>query len=325
MKTLVTGACGMIGTSLSKRLLERGDQVRGLLMPDEPDQGLGELGMEIVRGDVTKPETLKRLADGCSMVFHLAGRVQEWGRRSQFREAHYVGTTNMLRECTGKVDRFVYFSSTAYYGTKPAQGRSEGYEPEFSGLPYPDMKMMCERLVRTYAAERGLKYTIIRPCNVIGTRSAHLLNVIDSFRKAPVPLIDGGSYSSSFVFVENLVDGVVLAADSDKAIDREYAFVDDYTITWGEYMTAVGALLGKEPLLSISYKQAYAIATLVELLFMPFNVRPPFTRYAVSIIGQENHVDSSRAREELGWMTRVPWEDVWSQIEDYVKREYVGV
>lgn len=323
MKALITGAAGMIGTSLTRRLVGRGDEVRGLLMPDEPDPGLADIGVEIVRGDITRPETLRRLADGCDMVFHLAGRVQEWGRRGQYRQAHYVGTSNMLRECAPKVDRFVYFSSTAFYGTKPAQGRTEDYEPEFSGLPYPDMKMMCEGLVRTYAAERGLKYTIIRPCNVISPRSAHLLNIVDSLLKGPVPLIDGCSYSTSFVYVENLVDGVLLAADSEKAVNRAYAFVDDYEVTWGEYLTDVAALLGKKPIMSLSYRQAYAVATVVEYLFMPFNIRPPFTRFAVTVIGQENHVDSSRAREELGWKTRVPWDEVWAEIEEYVKANFV--
>ncbi len=322
MKALITGAAGMIGTSLSRRLLDRGDQVRGLLMPDEPDQGLAALGMEIVRGDVTKPETLRGIAEGCDKVFHLAARVQEWGRRSQFRETHYEGTTNVLRECTGKIDRFIYFSSIAYYGTKPMAGLTEDFEPEFSGLPYPDMKILCERLVRTYAAERGLRYTMIRPANVISTRSAHLVNVIDSFLKGPVPLVDGGSYSASFVYVENLVDGVLLAADSDVAVNRAYAFIDDYEVTWRDYLVGVGALLGKKPALSVSFRQAYALAAIVEYLFLPFNIRPPFTRYAVTLLGQENHVDASRARSELGWKTRVPWEDVWAEIEEFVKKEF---
>ncbi len=322
MKALITGAAGMIGTSLSRRLLERGDQVRGLLMPDEPDRGLGARGLEIVRGDVTRPETLAGIADGCDQVFHLAARVQEWGRRSQFRQTHYEGTTNMLRECAGKIDRFIYFSSIAYYGTNPMLGLTEDFEPTFSGLPYPDMKMLCEGLIRTYAAERGLRYTMLRPANVICTRSAHLVNVIDSFLKGLVPLVDGGSYNASFVYVENLVDGVLLAADSDKAVNRAYAFVDDYTVTWRDYLMGVGALLGKKPAFSVSFRQAYALAAVVEYLFMPFNVRPPFTRYAVTLLGQENHVDASRAREELGWKTRVPWEEVWSEIEEYVRKEF---
>lgn len=323
MKALVTGAGGMIGTSLSRRLLARGDEVRGLFLPDEPDRGgLGDLGAEIVRGDITMPETLKGIAEGCDMAFHLAGRVEEWGRRSLFRESHFVGTTNMLRECAGKVDRFVYFSSAAYYGPAPARGKTEDDKPVLPGLPYPDMKVACENLVRTYAVERGLEYTVIRPSNVIGPRSAHIRNVVDSFLKGPVPLVEGGSCNASFVYLENLVDGVVLAADSEKAVNRAYHFVDDYELTWAEYMTAVGALVGKKPWISLSYKQTYALAGIVEYLFLPTGIRPLMTRFAVSIIGLDNHVDTTRAREELGWKTRVQWPEVWAELEAWVKNEY---
>ncbi len=323
MKALVTGAGGMIGTALCKRLLGRGDKVRGLFLPDETDRGgLSELGVEIVRGNICTPSTIDGMAEGCDVAFHLAGRVEEWGRRSLFRESHLVGTTNVVRECVGKVDRFVYFSSIAYYGPAPAAGKKEDAEPVMPGLPYPDMKAACERVVRYYSVERGLKYTIIRPDNVIGPRSAHIRNVVDSFLKGPVPLVEGGSANASFVYLENLVDGVLLAADSEKAVNRAYNFVDDFEVTWGEYMTMVGALVGKKPMFSLSYKQAYAIAWLAEYLFMPFGKRPPFTRFAVSIIGQDNHVDTTRAREELGWKTRVQWPEVWAELEAWVKKEF---
>jgi nucleoside-diphosphate-sugar epimerase len=323
MKALVTGAGGMIGTSLCRRLIGRGDEVRGLFMPDEPDRGgLAAMGVEIVRGNICHPDTIAGMAEGCDIAFHLAGRVEEWGRRSLFRESHLVGTTNVVRECVGKVDRFVYFSSIAYYGPAPAAGKTEDAEPVLPGLPYPDMKAACERVVRCYSVERGLKYTIIRPDNVIGPRSAHVRNVVDSFLKGPVPLVEGGSPNVSFVYLENLVDGVLLAADSQKAVNRAYHFVDDFEVTWGEYMTMVGALVGKKPLLSLSYKQAYALAWLAEYLFLPFGKRPPFTRFAVSIIGQDNHVDTTRAREELGWKTRVQWPEVWAELEEWVKKEF---
>lgn len=323
MKVLVTGAGGMIGTSLCRRLLERGDEVRGLFMPGEPDRGgLADLGVEVVRGDIRAPDSIAGIADGRDTTFHLAGRVEEWGRRNLFRQSHLEGTTNVVRECCGEVARFVYFSSTAYYGPAPAAGKKEDAEPVMPGLPYPDMKAACERMVRYYGVERGLEYTIIRPCNVIGPRSAHIRNVVDSYLKGPVPLIEGGSYNACFVYLENLVDGVLLAAGSDRAVNRAYHFVDDFEVTWGEYMTAVGALLGKRPSVSISYRQAYALASLVEHLFLPTGRRPPFSRFAVSIIGQDNHVDTSRAREELGWSTRVRWPEVWAELEEWVKREY---
>lgn len=323
MKAFVTGAGGLIGSTLCRKLLERGDEVRGLFLPEENERGLAELGVEIARGDITKPETLKGLADGCDRAFHLAARVEEWGRRSQFRETHYDGTRNVLRECVGKIERFVYFSSIAYYGKKQLRGKTEDDEPVASGIPYPDMKMLCEGMVRTYSTERGLRYTTIRPANVIGVRSAYVRNVLDSFRRGPVPLIEGGSYNASFVYVGNLVDGVILAADSEKAVNRAYNFCDDYQVTWREYLTSVGGLLGKKPSLPLSFKQAYLIASIVEIPYLPFHKRPLLTRYAVSILGQDNHVDTTRAREELGWKTTVPWEAVWCEIEKYVKEEYL--
>jgi len=324
VKALVTGAGGLIGTELCRRLLDRGDEVRGLFLPNEPDRGLEEMGGEIRRGDITWPESLRGLCDGCGKVFHLAARVEEWGWRSQFRETHYDGTKHLLRECAGKAERFIYFSSIAYYGsTGHARGYTEDAVPVPTVLPYATMKMLCEKLVRTYQVERGLPYTIIRPANVIGERSAHLRNVLDSFSRGPVPLVEGGSYSASFVYVENLVDGVLLAADSDRAINRPYHFCDDYEVTWGEYLTRVGALLGKKPWISLSFRQAYWLSTLVEYLFLPFNRRPPFSRHAVHIIGHDNHVDCTRAKEELGWRTRVSWDEVWSRMERYIREEYL--
>jgi nucleoside-diphosphate-sugar epimerase len=321
MKALITGAGGQIGSVLSRRLVERGDEVRGLFMPDEDDRGLGTLGVEVVRGDVTKPETLKGISSGCDVAFHLAARVEEWGRRSWFRETHYDGTNNMLQECAGDVDRFVYVSSMAYYGTALVRGVTEDTEPGKPRSHYQDMKILCERMVRTYSAERGLKYTIIRPSNVIGPRSAFVRNALDSFRQGLVPLVDGGSYNVAFVYVENLVDGIVLAADSKKAVNRAYNFCDDFEVTWREYFTALGALIGKKPAFSVSFKQAFFMAALAELAFLPFGKRPPFTPYAVTLVGEDNHMDCTRAREELGWRTRVTWDELWTVIERYVREE----
>ena len=115
MKALVTGAGGQIGTVLSLRLRERGDEVRALALPGERVEHLEALGVEIVRGNIEDGATLRGIADGCDQVFHLAARVEDWGSRDQFRRSHYDGTQNVLRESVGKVDRFVYLSSAGYY------------------------------------------------------------------------------------------------------------------------------------------------------------------------------------------------------------------
>ena len=76
--------------------------------------------------------------------------------------------------------------------------------------------------------------------------------------------MDGGRYSAAFVHVENLVDGVILAADSKLAVNRAYNFCDDYDMSWGEYFTKLGALLGKKPAISVPYRLARSIAAAFE-------------------------------------------------------------
>ena len=116
MRVLVTGAAGFIGSHLTTRLLERGDEVRGLLMTGEADRGLEAAGTEIFRGDLTDPSSIAGVAEGCTKAIHCANRTIDWGTREQFFSIGVDGTRNLLEECAGKVERFVYLSSVAAYG-----------------------------------------------------------------------------------------------------------------------------------------------------------------------------------------------------------------
>ena len=184
------------------------------------------------------------------------------------------------------------------------------------------MKVLCERLIETTAVETGLEYTMIRATNVLSPRSPYVRNLLDTFLRGPVPLIDEGSFSASFVHVENLVDGILLAADSPRAVNRAYNFCDDYTVTWREYMTQLGALVGKKPSTSLTLKAAKPLAIAAEVAAAPFRRRPLFSRYSLFIIGQTWHLSTARAREELGWSTRITWEQAWAEIEQFVTDTY---
>ena len=84
MKTLVTGAGGFIGSVLVRELIVRGDRVRALALPSENVDVLEKQGAEIVRGDLTAPESLRGICNGIDTVYHLAGRVTDWARKVSF-------------------------------------------------------------------------------------------------------------------------------------------------------------------------------------------------------------------------------------------------
>lgn len=325
MNALVTGAGGAIGRVLCRRLIERGDSVRGLFMPDEDTQHLEDQGVTVARGDITVPSSLEGVASEIDTVFHLAGRVAASGGMRLFYEVMAKGTENMLRQCVGKVERFVHVSSIAAYGMdRHLSGYTEDGPCLKTGVPYSDTKIDGEGFVRGYTFGTSTSYTIIRPANVVGPASVWVKDVCDAYSRGPLPLLDGGRHSAAFVFVENLVDGILLAADSNSARDRAYHFRDDYVVTWKEYITELGAIIGKKPAFSLPTPLAWRLATMIELAYLPFYpANPPMTRMVVGVMGFDNDVDCTRARQELGWQTRVTYREAMEAVTDWV-RDYTA-
>ncbi len=323
MKALVTGAGGFIGSFLSQALLDKGYSVRGLFLPREDAAAAEKAGLEIFRGDLTKKETLQGVTDQVDLVFHLAARVADWGSLGAFRAVMVDGTRNLLEACTDQVRRFVYFSSIAALGLdRDLAGLSEDAERKLTGIPYCDTKIQAEDLVADFCGRKGLGYTIIRPANVIGPGSVWIKDVLDGYLRGPLPLIAGGKAPGAFVYIRNLVNGAVLAAESEKAVNRTYHFRDDYPITWGQYLKTVGAWINRKPFGSMPFAAAWSIGLLLERLFTPFGLRPPLTRLAAGVMGKNNDVDNQRAKTELGWRSAVSLETAMAEIQEWVETQY---
>ncbi len=323
MKSLVTGATGFIGSVLVKELIRQGHEVRALVMPGEDTSSLQAQGAEIWTGDLLNKESLHGICNGIHTVFHLAARVTDWGTRSQFYQAIYDATNNLLHEAAGRSKRFMYISSIAAIGLgRHMKGIRETDRALKSGIPYNDAKLDTERLVMSCHDAGIICCTIIRPANVTGPGSVWVRDIIDKMKSMPMPLIDKGRYSSSLVYVDNLVDGIIPAAVEDVAGGKIYHLRDDWDVTWKQYITDLGALIGKKPAGSVPYAVARVLGTFMELICTPLNFRPPVTRLAVDITGRDNDVDTSRARTELGWKTKITYPEAIRKIGEWVNTTY---
>ncbi len=100
--------------------------------------------------------------------------------------------------------------------------REDDYEFRTGNSYYGDYKYDTEKLVYQYHDKGKISATIIRPSNVIGPGSIWVTNTIDVMQKsAKYPMIDSGVYNASLVYVENLVDGVMLTLQKDAARGRQ--------------------------------------------------------------------------------------------------------
>jgi nucleoside-diphosphate-sugar epimerase len=319
MRALVTGATGFIGSRLCRELNKKGWSIRALVLPGENTSHIDDLVSEIRTGNIIDPGTLAGIGDGVDVVFHLAARVLDYGSRDQFYDPIYKGTQNMLEACAKSSKRFVFASSIAACGLgRHLKGIKESDPAQKSGIPYNDAKTEAEILVKSYQDKFPEGCVIIRPANVIGPKSAWVDELGRQFLKTIVPLIDGGQHSASLIFVDNLVDGVILAATKDKASGQTYQFRDDWDVTWKRYLTDLSGMLDKKPFGSVPYSVAWFMGSIAEKILTPIGIRPPATRLAAAIMGRNNDVENTKAKKELGWKTRVSYEEAIKEIREYV-------
>lgn len=324
MKALVTGAGGFIGSHLVTELTEKGHSVSGLFLPGEDAAKTEATGVKILRGDITDPSSLSEMTEDIETVFHLATRTTDWGSKKAFEKIMLNGTENVLEASKGKIKRFIYFSSIAALGFgRDLDGFTEDETRIFCGIPYCDTKIKAEDMVKAFCNSNGIDFTIIRPANVIGPGSVWVKDILDAFSKSVVPLINKGNASGAFIYIDNLINGTILAAESDTAKGRTYHFRDDYTVTWGEYFRRLGNLVGKKPSVSIPFSVAWHLGYILETVLTPLNVRPPMTRLAASVLGKNKDVDTTKAKTDLGWQTSIPFDEAMTKIEDWVNSVYI--
>jgi nucleoside-diphosphate-sugar epimerase len=323
---LVTGARGFIGGFLCRRLLADGYEVAAMATTASNTQYLRDMGMEVRVGDLTRPGTIKGICHNIELVVHLASRVGYSGTRKQFYGQILEATRHLLDEATGRVSRFVYVSSFCASGaggvTRHMKGhREDGPEGRTGIHYYGDAKFDAEKLVFQYQRDRGLVSTVVRPSNVIGAGSVWVDGVGAVMKSRPFfPLIDGGRHSASLVYIDNLVDGIMLAATHDAAKGRTYHFRDHYSVTWKAYFSDLASAIGATPrFANLPFPVAWPMATVFDRVLRPLGIETEITRQMIGLTGRDNDVDTTRAEQELGWKTRVPYEEAIRAIEDYAK------
>src|SRR3989338_6385169 len=174
MRVLVTGVAGFIGSHLVRALVQRGDTVRVL---DDFSSGRREnlqgVQAEVVTGNITDPDAVRRGAQGITHMVHLAALVSVPASLDDPLACHAVnvtGTLNLLLAARqAGSQRVVFASSCAVYGGGPSQAAAET-RPPGPLSPYGASKLAAERYCRSFCSAYGLETVALRYFNVFGPR-----------------------------------------------------------------------------------------------------------------------------------------------------------
>ncbi len=328
-RVLVTGANGFVGATLCRKLVQRGDDVRGLVRQTSDLSLLEGTPVQRVIGSLEDQPSLVVATQDRDVVYHVAAAVTDWGTLEYFRRINVEGTRNLLEVATkNRTGRFVYVSSVAVHSFIGAQNMDELSPQLPTPFPYCQTKREAEALVLEYHRQGLIPVTIVRPGDVYGPGDrVALLRLATLLEKGRMAHIGGGKKLGAFTYVENLADGLILAGTSDSAVGETYVITDGVRLTWREYFDKLTSALDvPRPRLSVNPTLAYVAASMLEFVYRLFRVsqRPPITRYLVAHLSRDFHFSVDKARRELGYEPQIGVDEAVRRTADWYKKVIRG-
>jgi nucleoside-diphosphate-sugar epimerase len=312
VSALVSGASGFLGGRLAVALKARGYTVRALARPTSDVARLAAEGIGIVSGDLADEGSLERAAAGQRLVFHTAARVGDWGAGNEYHRVNVDGTARVIAACLRSgVRRLVHVSSLTVLGL-PRGGAAVDEETPLAAHgadPYSASKIAGEELVRRAHGRGGLETVVVRPGVIWGPGDATFLPRFAALlRKGSMMLVGGGRNRVALSHVDNLVQGMLLAAVVPAAAGQVYHLTDGEEITAAEAFRLLAEALGSAPpRRSLPFPVAFAVASLMEAWARTRRRSEPplFTRYGVRLIASDGRYEIGKARRELGYRPAV--------------------
>jgi nucleoside-diphosphate-sugar epimerase len=327
LKVLVTGGAGFLGQHLVAALQERGDDVRVVDQPSLNAPALEARGVEFCVSDICDRESLTRPMQGVDAVIHLAAMSSVWAPMEPYHAVNVTGTENVCRAALAEgVGRLIHISSWTVYGMGTKEPVSEEAPLAPLNEPYSVTKAIGDRLVQRMIREDGLPAVIIRPDTIFGPGDkVHIGRMSDRLRAGRTIIVGSGRNAMPFVFVEDIVQGLLLALDRPEAIGQAYNIANDQPLTQEQVLRAIAEDIGAAPpRVRIPYSALYAAAFLGEqaVRLTRSQRKPPVTRLGVAIFGAENRHAIDKARRELGYSPAVPVREGLRRATEWYRGDY---
>ncbi len=307
-QVLVTGANGFIGSHLIPALLARGHTVRALVRPTSDLTALRGLPVTLYLGDVREPETLRAPVEGVEIVFHLAAALLV-PEQATFDEVNTQGTLNLLRAVEQYAGpgfrRFVLTSSLA--GAGPSADQTPLTE---EAAPHPvswygQSKAAAEEAVHSFADR--IPATIVRPAAVYGERERDISQTFGAIAAGLHPTTGFQPSYAVMVYVEDLVEGMIAAAESPSAVGQTYFLNHPEVLTTTQVIKTTAAAMDRPRGLTLPTPLWVLglVAPLAELGYRYTRSRPATTRDKVRELRHRYWVaDPGKAKRDFGWEAR---------------------
>lgn len=324
-RIFITGATGFIGRKLAHKLADEGHEIVALIRSKSKASALTHERISFVEGDLFSIEALEEGMKGCQEVFHLAAFASVWAKGDTFKEVNIDGTLNILDAAKKQgVEKIVVTSTAGVIGpavdgpVNEETPRQVDFFTDYESTKYESELKIKERVLE------GQHVVIVNPTRVYGPGP---LNVSNSVTKLVKQYIAGkwkfipgdGMSTGNYVFVDDVINGHVLAMKNGRAGERYLLGGDD--ATYWELFDLIAKVGGKKyKLYKMPLGVLLAFGKIQLFLAENFGRQPMITPGWVRKYLYKWSVSSEKATTELGYQI-TSLEDGIQKTVDWLRKE----
>lgn len=329
MKVFLTGATGFIGARFANKLAAEGHDVMAIgqirsLPEKERSDALRKHGIHVMQIPLSDQGALAETARGCQVAYHLAAAQHEANVPDQyFWDVNVEGTRNVLKAClAARVEHVVHGSTIGVYGSALDGEISEETATRPDNI-YGITKLEGEKVALGYKDE--LVVTSVRISETYGPGDRRLLKLFRAIKNGRFFLIGSGENIHQLIYVDDLISGLELAAQSDISNGQIITLAGPELLTTRQMCDGIADVLKRKisrwhaPMLPF-----LVIAVLMEKTLSPIGIQPPLHRRRLDFFRKSYYFSQEKSRKLLGFTPTTGLERGLAEtVKWYVARGYL--
>ena len=318
---MVTGANGFTSSYLIKNLLDKGYTIKGLVRKTSNLDLIKDLNVELAYVDLAKDEISDEVMKDIDVVYHVGAAYRTEGvPEKYFWDVNVEGTRKLLVAAKkAGVKKFIHCSTVGVQGEikNPPAKETHPFNP---GDYYQESKLDGEVLALKFFKEEGLKGTVVRPVGIYGPGDTRFLKLFKMINNGKFKMIGNGEVLYHLTFVEDLVEGFVLAGESEKANNEVFTIGGDGYLTLNELVAKIAKILDKNvSKIKIPVWPVWTAGALCELICKPLGISPPIFRRRIEFFVKDRAFDITKAKTLLNYNPKINLDEGLKRTADWYK------
>lgn len=279
--------------------------------------------LEIVEGDIRDQAAVEESVKGIEKIFNIAAMFRSAASVDQdYRDVHVLGTQHLLKAALKHdVSRFVHCSTVGVHGDVKAPPATEE-SPYGPADIYQRTKLEGELWAREFADKNNLALSVIRPTAIYGPGDMRLLKLFKLAVRGVTPVIGSGKIYYHMVYIDDLVQGLLLAAEHEDAVGEVFIIGGEENMTLDDLVTTIARITNRpETKVHLPAWPFQIAGSLCEKICIPLGIEPPIYRRRVDFFTKSRSFDISKAKDMIGYSPRYGLHDGLSRTAEWYKEK----